>query len=301
MDNVEENGGFGDESWGGDLLNFEDGACPDAAEAVDACSDGSDFSPAQLAIMERSVSAHAAPLPKGVEDVEWQPPRMSGLKHSSPIFETERDERGTLRISSPGLSSSNCHFRSWQEDNGVAANFASETVEKEVDGQRMTVAVRRGLRGSMVPSSSDTILLQTTAGPQSGPGAAVSEIERLRALRRKSSLDGEELGFDSRALGERDAAGPSPPSIDVSNQEKTPPITRHHPAGAESNLERTNCAQANKSDESRPVEEVAASPSLASTRALNHSMPLLPKRPVDGVATSHARQPRPGRSLSPKV
>lgn len=102
MDNVEENDGLGGESWGDDLLDFKH---RHSTDGTDARSEGSDFSPAQLAMMGRRMSAEAAPLPKGVKDVSWQPPSSTGLQQSSPIFETEYDKRGNLRISGKGLTS----------------------------------------------------------------------------------------------------------------------------------------------------------------------------------------------------
>ncbi|CAM9807121.1 unnamed protein product [Ectocarpus sp. 12 AP-2014] len=108
-------------------------------------SDGSDFAPAQLAAMRKRVSAQGMPLPAGVEDVEWQPPASTGLEHSSAIFNTISDQEGVLRRSSAGLNVDNCHFRSWQEDNGVAKTFASDTVVKDVDGVKRSVTIARGL------------------------------------------------------------------------------------------------------------------------------------------------------------
>eukprot|EP00903_Cladosiphon_okamuranus_P013358 g12450.t1 len=143
MDNVENDDGLGGESWGDDLLDFTHRLRTDG---TDATSEGSDFSPAQLAAIGRRRSTSSAPLPKGVKGVSWQPPSSTGLEHSYPIFETECDKRGALRVSAKGFTSDNCHFRTWQEDNGVAATFASETVEKEVDGQRLTVAIDASAR-----------------------------------------------------------------------------------------------------------------------------------------------------------
>ncbi|CAN0484326.1 unnamed protein product [Ectocarpus sp. 12 AP-2014] len=108
-------------------------------------SDGSDFTPAQLAAMRKRVSAQGMPLPAGVEDVEWQPPASTGLGHSSAIFNTISDQEGVLRRSSAGLNAENCHFRSWQEDNGVAKAFASDTVAKDVDGVTRRVTIAGGL------------------------------------------------------------------------------------------------------------------------------------------------------------
>lgn len=249
MEKSEWNDGFGDGDWGGDLPNL--GERPDV-EKTDA-SEGSDFSPAQLAIIGRRFSTNAAPLPKGVEDIEWQPPTLTGLQHSDPIFETELDKRGTLCVSSKGFSSNNCHFRSWQEANGTVATFATETVEKEVDGHRMTVAIGRARRGPARKTSSEAAqrvsLVQSDCGV--GTGAEGYDIERLRSLRRSSSA-GDESRCDTPEPEERGvAAGPSVPSTDDA-----------------------------------PNREGA---------------PSMPQRPADGVASSHARQPRPGRSLSPKV
>lgn len=196
--------------------------------------------------MGRRISTHSAPLPRGVTDINWQAPRSTGLQHSSPIFETESDDKGSLRISGKGLTSDNCHFRSWQEDNGVAATFATETVVKEVDGHRMTVAIGRGRRASNRTSSFLGAVPRTSTVTLESSGAADPDIERLRSLRRCSS-EGEESRCDSAAELERGvAAGPSLPPTDDS------------------------------------------SPSEVSS----------PRRPADGVASSHSRQPRPGRWLS---
>ncbi|CAM9208827.1 unnamed protein product, partial [Ectocarpus sp. 13 AM-2016] len=107
-------------------------------------SDGSDFTPAQLAAMRKRVSVQGMPLPDGVEGVEWQPPASTGLEHSSAIFNSISDQDGVLRRSSAGLNVDNCHFRSWQEDNGVAKTFASDTVVKDVDGVKRSVTIARG-------------------------------------------------------------------------------------------------------------------------------------------------------------
>ncbi|CAN0182798.1 unnamed protein product [Ectocarpus sp. 8 AP-2014] len=107
-------------------------------------SNGSDFTPEQLAVMRKRFSVQGMPLPDGVEDVKWQPPVSTGLEHSSAIFNTISDQEGVLRRSSAGLNVDNCHFRSWQEDNGVAKTFASDTVVKDVDGVKRSVAIDRG-------------------------------------------------------------------------------------------------------------------------------------------------------------
>ncbi|CAM9090510.1 unnamed protein product [Ectocarpus sp. 4 AP-2014] len=108
-------------------------------------SDVSDFTPAQLVAMRNRVSLQGMPLPDGVEDVEWQPPASTGLEHSSAIFDTVSDQEGVLRRSSAGFNVDNCHFRSWQEDNGAAKAFASDTVVKDVDGVKRSVTIARGL------------------------------------------------------------------------------------------------------------------------------------------------------------
>eukprot|EP00752_Nemacystus_decipiens_P009796 g8745.t1 len=242
MDNDQLNDGAGEESWGGDLLDFPARPCADATDA----SEGSDFSPAQLAMIERRISVHASPLPEGVKDIDWQAPQATGLQHSSPIFETERDKRGTIRISSGGITPNNCHFRSWQEDNGVAAAFASDTVEKEVDGRKMTVAIGRNrlAPASKRPSSENNDAARASTA-MSKPGSAYEpDIEHLRSLRRCSS-------------SESRCENPEPHESGVAG----PPLT--------------------PTDEPNPT---GTSPT--------------PRRPVDGVASSHARQPRPGRWLS---
>lgn len=244
MDNGLSNDGFGDESWGDDPLNFQTRRSVDIS---DATSEGSDYSPEQLAMIGRRISTHSAPLPRGVADIRWQAPESTGLQHSSPIFQTETDDRGTLRVSKKGLESDNCHFRSWQEDNGVATTFASKRVTKVVDGHRMTVAIGRGRLNSTPKttrrSSADDAVPTATSEPEEGD----PDIERLRSLRRCSS-EGEESRLDSDAeVEERGAAGTSSSSVDASNPRK---------------------------------------------------MPSTPQRPVDGVASSHAREPRPGRRLS---
>lgn len=282
MDNAEKSGGFGDESSGADLLNVD--YYRTGTNATDATSDGSEFSPEDLAIIHRKMPTNGAPLPKGVQAVKWQPPQETGLQHSSPIFETERDIKGALRVSGKGFISDNCHFRSWQEANGVAATFASETVEKEVDGHRMTVAIGRCPRLTR-PSSSDGI---QRASIELGPDDPVPDIERQRALRRSSS-EGEESRPESALLGERGDAEPSVPSVDVWSQLEIPPLPLHRSEEAVSD------------SEGRRGEGVAASPASFSNDAFSHTIPSMPRRPKDGVASSHARQPRPGRSLSSKV
>lgn len=244
MDNGLSNDEFGDESWGDDPLNFQARRSVDISNAT---SEGSDYSPVQLAMIRRRISTHSAPLPRGVADIQWQAPESTGLQHSSPIFQTETDNRGTLRVSKKGFESDNCHFRSWQEDNGVAATFASKRVTKVVDGHRMTVAIGRGRLDSTPKtkrrSSADDTVPTATSEPVEGD----PDIERLRSLRRCSS-EGEESRLDSDAeVEERGAAGTSSSSVDASNPRE---------------------------------------------------MPSTPQRPVDGVASSHAREPRPGRWLS---
>ncbi|CAM9612408.1 unnamed protein product [Ectocarpus sp. 12 AP-2014] len=118
-------------------------------------SDGSDFTPAQLAAMRKRVSVQGMPLPDGVEDVEWQPPASTGLEHSSAIFNTISDQEGVLRRSSAGVNVDNCHFRSWQEDNGIAKTFASDTVVKDVDGVKRSVTIADGF--SQLPGRPKTM------------------------------------------------------------------------------------------------------------------------------------------------
>ncbi|CAM9530573.1 unnamed protein product, partial [Ectocarpus sp. 6 AP-2014] len=127
-----------DDLWGTSHRDFR--AVTGGTEA----SNESDFTPEQLAVMRKRFSVEGMPLPDGVEDVEWQPPVSTGLQHSSAIFNTTSDQEGVLRLSSAGLNVDNCHFRSWQEDNGVAKTFASDTVVKDVDGVKRSVAIDRG-------------------------------------------------------------------------------------------------------------------------------------------------------------
>lgn len=321
MDNEEKNERLGDASWGAGLLNGHDRTCTDA---TDTTSEGSDFTPEQVARMGRSISSHAVPLPEGVQDVQWQPPVLAGLGHSNPIFETISDNRGILRVSTKGLDTDNCHFRSWQEDNGVAATFASGKVEKVVDGQRMTVAIgsfasgkvekevggrriteviSRGSRREMVCRLSSSVAIQRTSIVHSETRADRPDFERLRALRRSSS-EGEESLDSNLVLEEGGAAGPpSLPSTDAPTNQYIQSSTPRRPSeDAVSDLERNSCARKEESDGILPVEEVAAvSPSFSSTDAFNQNMPPMPQRPMDGVVSSHARQPRPGRSLFSKV
>lgn len=288
MDNKDKNDGeLGNETWGAERWKADSRASRDGTGV--SSEEGSEFSPAELEMMRRNISELRAPLPQGVQEIEWQAPRCSGLQHSSPIFETEHHARGVLGLTSRTFTSNNCHFRSWQEDNGVAETFATETAEKVVDGCRMTVAVCR----------SSTI--QPTSSVPVSSGAS-EDIGCLRALRRSSS-EGNDSRIDRSEL-ETGAPRPSPlPSTDASDQ-NMPSMPRRpsEDTAVARVLERTSdCAHDKTSDGNLPVDGVTASLSLPSTDALNPKVSSMPHRPQDGVASSLARQPRPGRSLSSKV
>ncbi|CAM9645866.1 unnamed protein product [Ectocarpus fasciculatus] len=158
-----------DEEMADNLWDTSKRDCRDGTEA----SDASDFTPAQLAVMRTRVSVQGMPLPGGVEDVEWQPPASTGLEHSGAIFNTKSDQEGVLRRSSAGLNVDNCHFRSWQEDNGVAKTFASDTVVKDVDGVTRTVNIACGL-----PQLAGRSKATTPADLRSSHARAASEANR---------------------------------------------------------------------------------------------------------------------------
>eukprot|EP00752_Nemacystus_decipiens_P002041 g1956.t1 len=184
---------------------FEDETCEtgDAGMRLTNCSeatDESDFTPSELAMMKRKGSTKTAPLPKGVDDVKWQPPVATGLNNSAAIFQAKADERGMLTIPSEGISESNNHFRSWQEDNGVARTFGSRTVEKDVDGKRITVAIakkpasfaKRLVRANT--GGATTKMRPSSAGAVVQPAAILSEesvpdVEHLRSFSKRLSLE----------------------------------------------------------------------------------------------------------------
>ena len=198
------------ETWGADRAQSLLTDCTEGTEGTE----GSDFTPSELARMNRKTSHRTAPLPRGVPDVRWEPPVATGLENSSAIFQTESDERGRLLLSGEGLSETNRHFRSWQEDNGVAGAFAQGTVEKEVDGKTMRVAVARESSSFMQHfARASTMMRPSTADAlSSGPllkerttAAVVPDVRVLRTLRRCSSAG--ECGREAaRRLGDKEAA-----------------------------------------------------------------------------------------------
>ena len=289
MDTGEVDGEFGDDLWGADCSLVR--ACTDV-------SDESDFTPAQLKIMKSKTLDQAAPLPKGVRDVGWQPPTSTGLHHSAPIFETESDTRGRLRMTSVGLSASNCHFRSWQEDNGIADSFGAEKVLKNVDGEKRIVSI-----GCVKASA--------------GPGALLSprttdvlthlkEIKRL-SMRSNDSTDTCNSSKPSQEgdspVQEGDAAGSSSTDADGSAQQLSTAPLRPSTGAASDSTQETGCAQSSaqtRGGNESPVGS-SASPSMSMNDASDQQTSPTPRRPSDSVASSRARQPRPGRSRSTKV
>lgn len=190
--------------------------------------------------MNRKPSTKTPPLPMGVKDAQWQPPVAAGLEHSSEIFQTEADERGMLVLSEEGTSESNWHFRTWQEDNGVAGTVASKTVEKDVDGKRITVSIT-----SEASRLSNRLARANTRRPSSADAAvpamgflsegSVPDVKSLRALRgcspaeecgRQVLTSGEAMRKDSPSA-EEGAPGRSSPSADVTSQKVAATPERH--------------------------------------------------------------------------
>lgn len=316
-----------DEAWGAEDTDMRRLTC---------CSDGtddSDFTPTQLVMMKRKGSEKTAPLPKGVKDVHWQPPVATGLDNSIAIFQTEADEKGVLLLSSEGISESNSHFRSWQEDNGVAESFASKTVEKEVDGKRITVAVSRepprvanrlvraNTRANKRPGT--MALRPNSAGAALRAANAPSQrfepdVHRLRTLRKCFSAE-EEYDFDDQSSsgGEDKKDSPSteerstgqplqpPPSADVASQQASaaPPQGLAAEEGAvRGSVPGCRAQQPPGERAATPAPEgVVGGPSLSTTIASDRVMPATPHRPSDGVASSHARVSPRGQPISTQV
>jgi len=283
MDSEEErNDEFGDDLWG--CGNPHTRACTDA-------SDGSDFTPAQLQIMKSQTLDRAAPLPEGVRDVQWQPPKSTGLKHSAPIFQTETDAAGGLRMTSVGLSGNNCHFRSWQEDNGVASTFASETVVKDVDGEQRMVSI-----GSTAAASSSFFSPRNTSvSSHTSALAHLREVKRL-SLRSTDSTDSSKVSKDDDGPALEGAAfAPSSP------RQPSSELRRPSPGTAGDSTQKIGyarpCDRAEGNDESPMGNSASASPSAINA----HDPPTspTPRRPSDSPRSSS--RARPGRSLSLKV
>lgn len=316
MDNGANNGDFGDEMWGADNLKTRFTDCTDATDGTG----GSDFTPSELAMLNmRKLSNQAAPLPEGVQDVHWQPPVSTGLENSAAIFATELDAKGEVVVSSEGISESNCHFRSWQEDNGVASTFASMTVEKDVDGQQRTVAVAnptsalasRFVRASATRPSSADVDLRETKSLLDSSVAMTPDFQGVRTLRRCSSAQehvredrkpGGKIGDGGPLPEEGAAAGPSLPPVDGASQKDVSQTPQGPSAEAASESTPDCCAQpGGESTTLASGGAVGGRPSSSTTVAPNRMMPPMPRRPSNGVASSHPQEPRPGRSLATQV
>lgn len=279
---------FGDDIWGADDLQTR--------SRTDA-SEGSDFTPAQLKMMKTQTLDQAAPLPKGVRDVQWQPPTATGLAHSAPIFQTEADAAGGLRMTSVGLSGSNCHFRSWQEDNGVARTFASETVIKEVDGEERIVSI--GSTKAAAASCSFISPRNTSVAPDPLVLEHLREVKRL-SLRSNDSTDSSKLSKDGDSpVRECATSAPSSP------RQPSPALRRPSTGAGSDSTQEIGCslpfARAEGNDESPTGNIDIASASLSTIDARDLATSPTPRRPSGSPSSSCTRKPRPGRSLSPKV
>lgn len=250
-------------------------------------TDESDFTPAQLELMKHNNTTQAAPLPQGVRDIQWKPPTLTGLEHSTPIFETESNmEEGSL-VTSKKINGNNCHFRSWQEDNGVATTFASKRVEKNVDGQTRTVLISPAISMRM----------------SMGSVMAVMESD-LRSKLRSSPSDssaeesGEEDGVDA---GQGNVARAILSPADKPNN-RTPLILRRPSADAVSDAaEAIKCTQPNTIDADLVIQSTANGSPCPSTTGSTEGTSPIPRRPTGESKGNQRQQQRPGRSLSTKV
>lgn len=272
-------------------------------------TDGSDFTPTELAMMHRQNSKHVAPLPQGVPDVHWQPPASTGLKNSTAIFATERDTNGGLMVTTEGISESNCHFRSWQEDNGVARSFGVATVEKDVDGQRRMVAVSSTpmLANSLVPenttrpSSADWVLENKKVLPGSSDSTAPQDIRRRKGtMRRFPSGDKEAGGGEDRKPSGKIVGKANPPSDEGAAGSSLPGVDGASQQGSETPGDRSvEAVSDSKPGHScaRPSGGVVGA-SLSTTNASSGTVSSMPQRPPDGVARSQTRETRPGQRIT---
>lgn len=322
MEHKANNDAFGNELWGAEDANMRlANCCSDA-------TDESDFTPAELAMMKRKRSNKTAPLPKGVKDVQWQPPVATGLDNSDAIFQTEAGERGVLLLSGEGINENNSHFRSWQEDNGTAKSFGSKKIEKEVDGKRITVAVAKkpsntATRPVRAKPRTDTMFVRPTSADAVLQGGSTlpsetfaPDVRKLRALRNSFSEeenDCDDLEYAGEARGESSSieegsAGQSLPSADMASQQTS--ATPRGLAAAEEEEEEEEavrdslpgcCAQPPGERTTPALEVVDGRPSLSTTVASDRVMPAMPQRPPNGIVSSHVRESPRGQWLSKQV
>lgn len=255
-------------------------------------SDGSDFTPAQLEMMKRKISGGGVPLPGGVQDVQWEAPRSTGLEHSDAIFETEADTKGGIRLTSKGINNNNCHYRSWQEDNGVAKSFACRSVVKNVDGRSRTVLISPGT--SMRLPKGSTIAPMTSS---------LRTMVRSSPTASSAKESGQE---DNTVAGEGQAADRL--SLPRDGPDKhTPSVPLHPSADVVSDAANENSgAQFRSNVGSLACKGNATGPSCSSTTGPAEDIIIIsprPRRPSTSPASStcHGQRPHPGRSLSTKV
>lgn len=250
-------------------------------------TDGSDFTPEQLKRMTRRISAEGAPLPGGVRDVNWEAPTSTGLEHSAPIFETEADTKGGVRLTSKGINDNNCHYRSWQEDNGVARTFALKSVVKNVDGETRTVLVSPGAslrhsQGSIMTMMSTDMKAMVRSSPSNSSVGNSDEEDKIDAEK-------------GDATGKISLPKESP-------AKHSSPVPWHPPADLMSDsAKEKSVAQANSKVGSLTCKGDATEPVHALTTGSTRDISPTPCRPSGSSADCHVQQPRPGRSLSTKV
>lgn len=108
------------------------------SSSISDITDDSDLAAMKLTAIQRTLSIHTSspPLPRGRQDVGWVAPLVSGLEHSSAIFESlATDDGGLVRK----MNDTQAHYREWQEDNGVAQALGTKPVTKGVNGKAMSV------------------------------------------------------------------------------------------------------------------------------------------------------------------
>lgn len=258
----------------GRFTNSDGAYCPSDSDDVD-------FTPAQLAAIRRNMGQDPAPLPPGVEDVPWRAPSESGLDHSAAIFNVKQDSQGELTWA--GLNKNQEHFRSWQQDNGIAATFGSAEVKKCVDGTDMMVRAplesgetsrachvsRRGFRSDQDSSTS----LPSPRTPKSN---------KKRKKRQKRSP----VASPKHSPGS--AKNPD-------NGEVTGAISN---CKVEASLRNTAGVRAAESRAAASETDDGKSTEAMAERSSAPTQPHTPHPPCNSRSESHGRLPRRGRKLS---
>lgn len=355
--------GLADDLWGNGRV--DSGASTTTAHP----SDASDVTPALSEMIRRRISSEVALLPHGVRAAAgWQAPSTNGLENSATILNTEADDQGNVRLSYKGLNLDHYHFRSWQDDHGVAGTIASETGVEDVDG------VRRGEHATHEPHQprrpcgrtdkpaaaawSTSCANSTTTDPLPVVSLLVGAHRRLQRrlssvaeVVRESLRSCEKDGGVAVVAGAADAtervAGPLLPPTDRCNEQMAPvsvglskdAVNEAHDgkgwseenrnavgkndtepfAADEASKETSSTVQCNV----RTPEDVApertdsmddtperkdgamgrgnAGPSILAIIRSDQRFSQTPRPPSSGVASTHARQARYGRSLSTQV